>query len=206
MDMDGRSCLVLRNNNHSLALVPRPLADGALEEGREGGRWSVSRWENIVLRVQFAWKTKALFHSVQISDNAERQLGRWRTAKCLLRKTIRCTWELHVLADRGGGGQSAGGCRGISSRGLRRVFLITYYCCYYGWSLFASLGTGQNGYIVFRRPVAVNKEPATVEEDEEEGEGEEEEKHKQRRSRSRGGLKRAETKRSVSRFLVLSTC
>lgn len=80
----------------------------------------------------------------------------------------------------GGGGE----CRGISSRGLRRVFLITYYCCYYGWSLFASLGTGQNGYIVFRRPVAVNKEPATVEEDgEEEGE-QQEEKHKQQRRRT----------------------
>lgn len=82
----------------------------------------------------------------------------------------------------------SGECRGISSRGLRRVFLITYYCCYYGWSLFASLGTGQNGYIVFRRPVAVNKEPATVEEGEEEGEQQEEEQqeeeHKQQRSRN----------------------
>lgn len=82
------------------------------------------------------------------------------------------------------GREIGGECRGISSRGLRRVFLITYYCCYYGWSLFASLGTGQNGYIVFRRPVAVNKEPATVEEDGEEEREQQEEKHKQQRRRT----------------------
>lgn len=35
MDMDGRSCLVLRNNKQSLALVPRPLAEGVRErDGR----------------------------------------------------------------------------------------------------------------------------------------------------------------------------